>query len=276
MNKELVRNYYAAFGENEWHRLTWPEGVIEFAVTIHALNKHLPQRGRILDVGGATGRYTIWLAQHGYQVVLADLSPNLLDIARDKITQAGIQFQIEDILVCDACDLSRFTDNSFDAVLCLGPFYHLTEPTDRERAASELVRVLKPNSAAFVAFMPIYSFLRRTLALKDERHHLAQPEFVSHLLNDGVFLNDVPNRFNAGYAVRPHEVAPFLEKHGLTTLDLLADTGFAAPQAEHLAELAESDPQAYQTAMEIIISTANDPSILGASVHLLYVGKKKL
>lgn len=276
MSKEFVRNYYAAFGENEWRRLTWPEGAIEFAVTLHALNKHLPQHGRILDVGGATGRYTIWLAQQGYQVVLADLSPNLLEIARDKITQAGVQSQIEDVLVCDACDLSRFSDNSFDAVLCLGPFYHLTALTDRERAASELVRVLKPNSIAFVAFMPIYTFLRRTLALKDERRHLTQPEFVARLMNEGVFLNDVPNRFNVGYGVRPQEVAPFLEKHGLTTLELLADTGFAAPQAEPLAELAESDPQAYQSVMEIIISTAADPSLLGASVHLLYVGQKKL
>lgn len=276
MSKESVRTYYAAFGENEWHRLTLPEGAIEFAVTLHALNKHLPPHGRILDIGGATGRYTIWLAQQGYQMVLADLSPNLLEIARDKITQAGVQSQIEAILVCDACDLSRFTDNSFDAVLCLGPFYHITELTDRECAASELVRVLKPNGAAFVAFMPIYSFLRRTLALKDERHHFAQPEFVSRLMKEGVFLNDVPNRFNAGYGVRPQEVAPFLERHGLTTLELLADTGFAGPQAEHLAELAESDPMAYQTAMEIIVNTATDPSLLGASVHLLYVGKKKL
>ncbi len=274
MRKDSVRNYYAALDESEWQRLTRPEGVIEFEVTTHALKKHLPAGGRILDIGGGPGRYSIWLAQRDYTVVLADLSPNLLDIARAKIAEAGVQSQVEEVVVCDACDLSRFAAESFDVVLCLGPFYHLVDPVDRERAATELVRVLKPRGMAFIAFMPLYTFLRRTLALKDERQHLAQPDFVARLMNEGVFLNDVPDRFNAGYGVRPQEVAPFLERHGLKTIELLADTGFAAPHAQHLAELAESDPQAYVGAMDIIISTANDPSILGASIHLLYVGQK--
>jgi len=274
INSEAVRNYYGTFDENEWNRLTWPEGAIEFAVTTHTLKRHLPQDGRVLDIGGGPGRYSIWLAQRGYRIVLADISPNLLDIARAKIAEASVQPQIEEMVTCDACDLSRFGDNSFDGVLCLGPFYHLIEPADRERAVSELVRVLKPNGIAFVAFMPIYSFLRRTLALKDERQHLAQPAFVSRLMNEGVFLNDVSGRFNAGYGVRPNEVAPFMEQHGLRTMELLADTGFVAAHTEQLAELRESDPMAYEMVMEIIVNTAGDSSLLGASIHLLYVGRK--
>jgi ubiquinone/menaquinone biosynthesis C-methylase UbiE len=274
MNQELVRNYYAAFGEKEWDRLTWPEGAIEFAITTHALNRHLPERGRVLDIGGGPGRYSIWLAQHGYQVVLADLSPNLLDIARAKISEAGVQSYIEDVVTCDVCNLARFEDASFDALLCLGPFYHLVQPADRTRAVRELVRVLKPGGIAFVAFMPIYTFLRRTLALKDERRHLADPEFISRLMDEGVFLNDVAGRFNTGFGIRPKDIAPFMEQYGLKTLEVLADTGFAASLGRELQELAGSDPQAYQKAMALIIDTASDPSLLGASVHLLYVGLK--
>jgi ubiquinone/menaquinone biosynthesis C-methylase UbiE len=274
VSHELVRNYYAAFGENEWHRLTSPEGVIEFAVTTHTLNKYLPKHGRLLDIGGGPGRYSLWLAQRGYRVVLADLSPNLLDIARAKIAEAGVQSRIEEVVTCNACDLSRFGDNSFDAVLCLGPFYHLVEPADRDKAASELVRVLKPGGIAFIAFMPIYTFLRRTLALEDERRHLAQPEFMVRLMQEGVFLNDASGRFNAGHGVRPQAVAPFMEQHGLTTVELLADTGFAAPHAAQLEELARIDPKTHNQMMELIVNTANDPSLLGASIHLLYVGQK--
>ena len=274
MNQELVRNYYAAFGEKEWDRLTWPEGAIEFAITTHALNKHLPERGRVLDIGGGPGRYSIWLAQHGYRVVLADLSPNLLDIARAKISEAGVRSQVEDVLTCDVCDLARFEDASFDALLCLGPFYHLIQPADRARAVQELVRVLKPGGIAFVAFMSIYTFLRRTLALKDEHQHLTNPEFLSRLMDEGVFLNDVAGRFSAGFGVRPQDLAPFMEQYGFKTLEVLADTGFAASLGRELQELAISDPQTYEKAMALIIDTASDPSLLGASSHLLYVGVK--
>jgi len=205
-------------------------------------------------------------------VVLADLSPNLLDIARIKIAEAGVQSHIEDVLTCDICDMARFEDESFDALLCLGPFYHLVQAADRARAMQELVRVLKPQGVAFVAFMPIYTFLRRTLALKDERRHLSNPEFISRLMNDGVFLNDVAGRFNAGFGVLPRSLAPFMEQYGLQTLDVLADTGFAASLAGELQDLASSDPQTYQKALALIIDAASDPSLLGASVHLLYVG----
>lgn len=274
MTQDLVRAYYTSFGENEWQRLTWPAGAIEFAITTHAIVRHLPPAGRVLDIGGGPGRYSIWLAERGHRVVLADLAPNLLALARDRIAAAGVQAQIEDVVPCDVCNLSRFEDESFDAVLCLGPFYHLTDPVDRERAAVELLRVLKPAGTIFVAFIPIYSFLRRTLDHEDERHHLAQPEFLARLMNEGVFLNDVPGRFTAGYGVRPGEVAPFMERHGLQTLELLADTGFATQQAQELHELAASDPESHEMVMELIVDTAGDPSLLGSSIHLLYVGRK--
>jgi hypothetical protein len=98
---------------------------------------------------------------------------------------------------------------------------------------------------------------------------------VARLMNEGVFLNDVSGRFSAGYGVRPPEVAPFMEKHGVKTVELLAETGFAAPHAEQFAELAEADPKTHTKVRELIVSTANDPSLLGASIHLLYVGQKQ-
>ncbi len=272
---EAVRAYYAAFGEREWTRLERPgDGALEFAVTCHTLAAYLPPDARVLDIGGGPGRYAIWLAQHGHHVVLADLSPELLSIARARIDQARVGAMVEDIVQADACDLSCWTDDSFDAVLSLGPFYHLPEPEDRRRAASELGRVLRPGGFAFVALMPLYAFLRRTLAIPDERHHLTQPGFVRRLLEDGVFINDIPGRFTHGWGVRPEEVAPFFEQHGFTTLELLAAEGIVVDIQRALFELAESDPVTYQAAFDVILRTASTPSILGMATHLLYVGRK--
>ena len=152
MNKDSVRAYYANFGEREWLRLSNPDdGAIEYALTCHMLTTYLPTTGRILDIGGGPGRYAIWLAQRGYEVVLADLSPELLRFAKTQISEAGVGAQITAVVEADACDLSHWHDESFDAVLCLGPFYHLPDATDRQRAAMELVRVLRASGLAFVA-----------------------------------------------------------------------------------------------------------------------------
>ena len=274
MTSDAVRAYYASFSDREWARLENPDdGALEFAITSDTLATYLPPDARVLDIGGGLGRYAIWLAQRGHHVVLADLSPELLSIARAKIEQAGVGAMVEDIVEADACDLSLWADDSFDAVLSLGPFYHLPDAEDRHRAAVELGRVLRPGGTAFVSLMPRYAFLRRTLAISDERYHLVQPDFVTRLLEDGIFINDIPGRFTKGYGVLPEEVAPFFEQYGFTMLALLAAEGIVINIQRALLELAEGDPVAYEVALEVVIRTAGDPSILGMAAHLLYVGR---
>jgi SAM-dependent methyltransferase len=272
---DAVRAYYASFGEREWARLDNPsDGALEFAVTCHTLVTYLPSGARVLDIGGGPGRYTIWLAQRGHRVVLADLCPDLLSLARAKIDQAGVGAMVEEVVQADARDLSRWADGSFDAVLSLGPFYHLPDPGDRRRAAAELSRALCSGGVAFVALMPRYAFLRRTLAIPDERHHLGQPDFMGRLLENGEFINDIPGRFTHGWGARPEEVAPFFEQHGFATLDLLAAEGIAVDIQRALFDLAESDPPTCQAAFDLILRTASEPSILGMATHLLYVGRR--
>src|SRR4051812_42501750 len=106
MSHEDVRRYYEVFGEREWQRLENPaDGAIEFAVTCHALATYLPDVGRVLDLGGGPGRYTLWLAERGYRIVLADLSPTLLAVARERVHQSPVATRIEAIVEADACDL---------------------------------------------------------------------------------------------------------------------------------------------------------------------------
>lgn len=274
MGSDYVRAYYDGFGEREWMRLEDPgDGALEFAITCHALTTTLPPNARILDIGGGPGRYAIWLAQRGHRVVLADLSPELLSIARDKIERAGMGTGIEEIVEADARDLSRWDDDSFDAVLSLGPFYHLPNVEERNCAAAELCRVLRPEGLAYIALMPRYTFLRRTLAIPDERNHLVQEHFVARLLEDGVFINDIPGRFTHGYGVRPQEVEPFFQHFGFRTLTLLATESIVPDIQRVLIELAEDDPAIYEAAFELVFSVASDPCILGMAMHLLYVGR---
>jgi ubiquinone/menaquinone biosynthesis C-methylase UbiE len=275
MENDPVRDYYDGFGEREWLRLENPsDGAIEYAVTRYMLAKYVPNNARVLDIGGGPGRYAIWLAQRGCHVVLADLSPELLSIARKKIAQAGIDTLVEEIVEANACDLSHWVDNSFDAVLSLGPFYHLPNPEDRIRAITELKRVLRPGGIAFVAFMPRYTFIRRILAIPDERHHLVDPEFVERVLEEGIFINDIPGRFTNGYGVRPEEVVPFFKKYGFKKLEILSTESIIPDVQRQLFDLTVIDQSTYDTILNIILRTVSEPSILGMAAHLLYIGEK--
>ena len=275
MSQRSVRDYYEQYGEREWARLDRPEdGALEFAINSRTIADYLPAATRVLDIGGGPGRYALWLAERGHRVTLADLSPTLLAIARERVATLPAAQAIEEIVEADACDLARWGDGSFDAALSLGPFYHLPEAEARERAAAELARVLRPGGLAFVALMPRTSFLRRTIADRAERRHLGDPEFVRRLLEEGTFINDEPGRFTGGYGFRPEEIAPFFARFGFAQECLLASQSVAPDLQRTLAELAENDEAAFETALAVLLQVANEPSILGMSSHLLYVGRK--
>ena len=244
-----MRAYYDSFGEREWDRLTRPDdGAVEFAVTRRAIEDYLPPGARVLDIGGGPGRYSLWLAERGHRVALADLSPDA-DRHRPRPRSPRprrLPWLTKSRWPTPATSRAGLTV-AFDAALALGPFYHLPDPADRDRAARELARVLRRGGVAFVALMPRYAFLRRTLAIPDERRHLASPAFVARVLDDGVFENDIPGRFTGGYGVRPEEVAPFFARYGFAARALLAAESIVPDLQEPLAALAVDDPDALST-----------------------------
>jgi SAM-dependent methyltransferase len=270
MDPAAVRAYYAAMREHERDRLLSPEGLLERILTTRLLEPHLGTPGRALDLGGGTGPYSVWLAELGWEVSLADLSPELLAIAQSSLPAGTVQEVVE----IDARDLSRWADGTFDAVLSLGPMYHLTTASDRALAASELARVTRPAGLVAVALMPRYTSVRRVLSLPDERWQLADPAFVDRLLEDGVFENAVPGRFTHVYGVRPAEVCPFFESHGFASLLLASTHGFLTGVEDGLEALRVEHPSGYSDLLDRVVALASDPGTLATAGHLLYVGRK--
>lgn len=265
-----VRDYYDVRGESEWHRLAVPfDGEVEWEIHRRALSEWLPAGSRVLDVGGGPGRWAIWLSQQGHGVVLGDLSQAQLEIARRESAAAGVE--LEDVVELDARDLGRFPDASFDAVLSLGPFYHLVEEGDRRRALSEAVRVLRPGGRLFATVMARYSWL---LGVVMEAGSERLDE-VRAMLDSGVYRSPEPDRFTEAFLFRPESVAGFFEGSGLTALRVLASQGILNLVQEQVAELRERDEAAWEALLEIAYETAADPSIHGLSNHLLFIGEKR-
>ncbi|MFB6197144.1 MAG: class I SAM-dependent methyltransferase [Halobacteriaceae archaeon] len=146
-------SFYDEYGEREWerlerdlyHRLEWEE-------TKHFLDEYLPTSGRVLDVGGGAGRYSAWLADRGYEVVLVDPSETQVSLAREKLRERDV-LQSVDVQTGDVRDLSLST-NAFAATLCLGgPLSHVLDAEERRTAVQELKRVTAPDGPVFVSVM---------------------------------------------------------------------------------------------------------------------------
>jgi SAM-dependent methyltransferase len=120
---------------------------------LQILDAHLAPGSRILDLGGGPGRYAIELARRGHRVVLSDLSPELLEQARARIASAPeVRDRIESVDEISAEDLSRYADESFDAVSAFGPFYHLVAEHERETLLRSVgLEVVKTVSLRSVA-----------------------------------------------------------------------------------------------------------------------------
>jgi ubiquinone/menaquinone biosynthesis C-methylase UbiE len=263
-----VRAYYDARGESEWHRLDNPfEGAVEQELHRRAFEELIPPGARVLDLGGGPGKWTIWLARRGHRVILADLSPGLLEIARRELAEAGVE--PEAVLEVDARDLGQFKPGEFDAVLALGPFYHLVDAADRERAAREARRVLRPGGLLLATLMTRYSWLLGVV-LESGSRRLAD---VRRALTDGVYRNNEPGRFTEAYLHHPADVVPFFAANGFEPVRVMASQSFLYLVQEQVAALRERDPQAYQALLDMAYEAATDPSLLGISGHILYAGR---
>lgn len=262
---EIVRGYYDDNAEHEWQRLA--QDKTEFALTQRALGEHLPPApASVLDIGGGPGRYAIHLARLGYEVTLADISEAELGIARTKAQEAGVQ--LAQVVAADARNLAAFESDSFDAVLMLGPLYHLLEDADRRLALGEARRVLKPGGALFAAFIMRYAVLRFWAKYGPERVAADWERYKAHLVDGQVRDNF---GFTDVYVERPQEVAPFVEGCGFQSIDLIGCEGIVSMIREKLDGL---DGEDWERWMDVNYRLGKDPSTHGCNEHLLCVGRK--
>lgn len=102
-------------------------------------------KGRLLDAGCGSGKYSIPLHMRGFDVIGVDVSPGAL-----KMAAKGSVFRKLDIkfLLADVCHLP-FPDASFDIIWCYGVLQHLLSE-ERELAISEFRRLLRCGGKLFL------------------------------------------------------------------------------------------------------------------------------
>ena len=229
-----------------------------------------PPPARIVDVGGAAGVYSSWLAGLGYDVHLVDASPRLVDEARQR--NAALDRAVASLTVGDARALPQ-PDASAAAVLVMGPLYHLTRQTDRDAALREAFRVLVPNGVVAVAAVSRYASALDGLS----RQLTRDPVFVAirdRDLVDGQHRNESnhPEYFTTAYFHRPDDLHGELAGAGFADVSVLGVEGPAWILADFEARWA--DEASRQDILDTARAFESAPSVQGISAHLLGIGRK--
>ncbi len=251
---------------DEAGRLSKPRGMVEFLRTMDILGRFLPPPpARVLDVGGGPGRYALKLQEAGYVVELIDAVEE--HIAQARAAGVGITS------VGDARNL-QFADASVDAVLLLGPLYHLIERRDRVLAWSEAARVVRPEGFVVGAAISRFASLIDGLNLG----LMADPGFVAIVeedLRSGQHRNPEQREkwFTTAYFHHPDELAPEMTEGGLVPELIAAVEGPAQTVGTALDEwLADSHRR--ETLLAFLAKVETEPAIIGATGHILAVGRR--
>ena len=266
-----VKKYYKTFDEQN-RLISSNSGRLEFEITMDLLHQFLPKEGKLLDLGGGAGAYSFPLAEEGYTVLLADLSDELIHKAEAYGKEQKTVLESYDVV--NATDLSRYNDGEFDAVILLGPLYHLLEESERMQCVSEVNRVLKRSGVVFASFIPRLS---GSIALVDR--YFNHPDQVNSgtlmkTFQSGKFCNLADVGFQEGYYPSVDEIDELFSVNGFDKILIRSLRGFCYEKEDALYKLETEDPEMYIMTMQLLNETSTNRAIIEMCGHAIYVGKK--
>ncbi|NKB70237.1 MAG: methyltransferase domain-containing protein [Candidatus Latescibacteria bacterium] len=212
----------------------------EFVATTYLLDPLFPPRARILEIGAATGTYSLHWAGQGHRLVAVDAVAHHIGQLRAKL--AGQPHLAIDPHLGDARDLSQFAGGNFDAVLCMGPVYHLNAK-DVRTTLQGCLAALAPGGLLAVAYVNKF---------RGFQSHKYATEFVNY---------------------SPDELEALLAPYALGRLCHAPTDGPVLDDLIHLAQKGAplADLHRWLNERPEVMSDESWPA---KSVHGLYVGRK--
>ncbi|MDY3889365.1 MAG: class I SAM-dependent methyltransferase [Agathobacter sp.] len=257
-----LENYYNKF--NEEKRLDSRHGQVEYITSMKYIHKYLEQLGKkpeeikLLDIGAGTGRYSVPLAEEGYDVTAVELVKHNLGRLKQKSDKVKAYQR-------DARKLNKIPSDTFDLTMVFGPLYHLHSKEDKVKALMEAKRVTRPGGYILVAYI-MNEFSVITYGLK-ERHLL---EAVREgMLDESYHTTDKGNPLYS--FVRLEDIDALNEEVGLTRLQIIAADGMANYFRPFLNALTEPEFEEY---VKYHLSTCERMDLMGASSHTVDILQK--
>lgn len=261
-----IVDYYNKF--NEEKRFDSRHGQVEYRITMKYIHEMLteylvPQCKktrpvRILDVGAGTGRYSIPLAQEGYEV-------HALELVKHNLSRLKQKCSIVKARQGNALNLSKYEDEYFDLVLVFGPMYHLFSEQDKCQVLSEAKRVTQKGGIIMVAYcmneygVISYAFKKGNLKTCMEEHRLDE-QF--HCRSEEKDLYDY---------VRVEDINRLMESAGLKRIKLISPDGPANYIRPALKEMTEEEFELFIQYQEKV---AERQELVGAGAHTVDILQK--
>jgi SAM-dependent methyltransferase len=154
--------------------------------------RYLPPGGAVIDVGSGPGVHAAHLAERGDRVTLVEPVRRHLDEAR-ALTPLLPDGAALAVVGGDARDLP-LRDECADAVLLMGPLYHLVDSAERARALGESHRVLKRGGLLFAEVITRHAWL---INASDKG-----------VLNDEIAWAAIEENLRSGLSVAPERLPP--------------------------------------------------------------------
>jgi S-adenosylmethionine-dependent methyltransferase len=263
-----IAAFYDKEPQEEHRRLE--EHQLEYDLTWRFLDEYLPPHGNILEIGAATGRYTLSLVERGYAVTAVDISSASLKVCQHHLTEKGFDKAVQ-YIIGDARDLCEVPQKEYDAVLIMGPLYHLIIEDDRKLALTEAFARLTLGGIIFSTFISRFGIwgdlLKNVPELIDDKRQ------VRSVLTRGRDHDNWPRSGFRAYFASVDEIAPLHEAVGFDTIKIVGVEPCISADDESYNRL-ETDRR--ERFLDVFYEISPEPSIIGASRHLLYIGQKKV
>lgn len=272
MNRENIDNVKQYYDENaqlEWDRLGG-KAPFEFELTTYVMDQYIRPGDSVLDIGGGPGRYSIYYAQKGCVVTLAELSEGNVAVAKEKAAEVGASFAAHAVncLELDALNLGQF-----DHVFLMGPLYHLREQADQIEAVNIALRHLKPGGKLYVSFIQVFAGL-----IYDLQHggylcgDMVNPD--ARRLVDNMFAGKdyIGPGFTEVCFHHLRNIEPFMARFSLKKLRLFSQESFLAPNKHQLLERSAEELALW---VELGKRYIDLPEILPWAEHIMYIGEKE-
>lgn len=276
---EMTQRIAQHYQENSAYQLTRLEkdSPVEYAITLRKLAKWIKSGSNIADIGAGPGHYALHLAHRECHIHLVDIADNLLEVSQHKFREAKLEQYISEITTASATDLNFIPDETMDAVILIGPLYHLNSESERRAAIQEAHRILKKGGIIFAGGINRLAVLRelwqvdRFASIKEKSpaiNHIKKD--IVHFINNGISNKNVFPPLSDAFFTTSHQFREEFFGY-FTELEFLGVESFAG-HVQHQLFQKEKDLQADW--LDLIEMTGRTNEGIAASEHFLFIGEK--